>query len=152
MDNNTDVDRDALLATLGEMNAAARAAQIDAARHAAPGHPLMANREAAERDRNAHGQAVLGQLPDWIAALTQAAGSRVWTIIHRHPGTDRAALNAVAGTDLHHALLTRALKLHPDWAAMTDADAVDRLLAEDWPGAVAIAGEHTAYIFGGDDD
>jgi hypothetical protein len=146
------VDRDALLATLGEMNTAVLAWQIDSARHATPGHPLMANREAAEQARNTHGQAVLGQLPDWIAALTQAVGYRVWTIIHRHPGSDTSAVNAVAGPDLHHALLTRALKLHPDWTGMTDADAIAQLLAEDFPGAVAIEGDHIAYIFGGDDD
>jgi hypothetical protein len=149
---DTTVDRDALLATLGEMNTAARAAQIDAARHAAPGHPLMANREAAEQARNAHGQAVLGALPDWIAALTEAVGYRTWTIVYRHRDADRSSIDAIVGPDLHYALLTRALARHPDWTGIPDDQAVARLLTEDWPGAVAIPGEHTAFIFGGDDD
>ena len=105
-----------------------------------------------ERIREVHGLDALKALPSWIAALTGAVGSRTWTIVYRHHGADRASLDAVVGPDLHHALLARALARHPDWTSMPSEEAVARLLAKDWPGATAIPGEHTAFIFGATDD
>ncbi|MEY9861386.1 hypothetical protein ABH935_007027 [Catenulispora sp. GAS73] len=151
MDNT--VNRDALLATLGEMNAAIRAWQIDAARHTDPDGAISDEQRPGHDDaRDTHGWAVLNALPDWIAALTEAVGYRTWTIVYRHRDAERASIDAIIGPDLHHALLARALTRHPDWTGLPDDQAIARLLDEDWPGAVAIAGEHTAFIFGGNDD
>lgn len=144
---DTPVDRDAVLAVLGQMNAAIRAAQI----HAVPAD-RNEPRAADAADGDAHARAVWDALPGWIGALTQAVGYRTWTIVFRHPGTDRSGIDAIVGPDLHHALLARALARHPDWTTLPDDQAVARLLAADWPGAVAIAGEHTAFVFGGDDE
>lgn len=144
------VDRAAVLAVLAEMNTAARLWRLEAALHTDPGGTVPVNLRAALAATRAENAAeVLDALPDWIAALTAAVGNRTWTIVYRHPGADRSSIDAVVGPDLHHALLARALARHPDWAAEPDEKAVERLLAEDWPGAVAIDGEHTVFIFGG---
>ncbi|GAA2001544.1 hypothetical protein [Catenulispora subtropica] len=143
---DTPVDRDAVLAVLGQMNAAIRAAQTHAAPAEPDGHGAL---DTAADD--AHARAA-DALPDWIGTLTQAVGYRTWTIVFRHHGADRSGIDAIVGPDLHHALLARALARHPDWTTLPDDQAVARLLAEDWPGAVAIAGEHTAFVFGGDDE
>ncbi|NUR32308.1 MAG: hypothetical protein HOV83_41760 [Catenulispora sp.] len=143
-------DRDAVLQVLGEMNTAIREVQIDTARHTGPDD--YTKQQILQDIREAHGLAVLEALPAWIAALTGAVGSRTWTIVYRHHGADHASIDAIVGPDLHHALLARALARHPDWASIPDDQAVTRLLSEDWPGATAIPGEHTAFIFGGTDD
>jgi hypothetical protein len=144
------LDRDAVLRILGEMNAAIREVQISCARHT--GADTHAKLELLQSIREAHGLAVLEALPGWIVALTGAVASRTWTIVYRHHGADRASTDAVVGPDLHHGLLARALARHPDWASMPDEQAVARLLTEDWPGAVAIPGEHVVFVFGGTDD
>lgn len=147
------VDRAAVLAVLGEMNTAARIWRLEAGLHTDPDGTVPAwRREALCATRAENRQEVLDALPEWIAALTGAVGHRTWTIIWRHRGAPRASIDHVVGPDLHHALLTRALAQHPDWAGVPADQAVARLLAQDWPGAVAIEGEHSAYVFGGDDE
>lgn len=143
------LDRDAVIHVLGEMNTAIRELQIDTGRHAGPED--HARGQLLESIREVHGLTVLDALPGWIAALTGAIGSRTWTIVYRHHGADRASIDTVVGPDLHHALLTRALARHPDWASMPDDQVIARMLSEDWPGATAIPGEHTAFIFGDTD-